>query len=642
MFEAPHTAWRAGDTVRMSSLPVVGRIAIRLGSAIAPILAGLALGFAPGVSGADEFGDRAATARLADMERTGVLTDPFWAQAFWARSREAPLRAAAISDLRWALRFDPDLHRARLDLVTQLLLDRDPEAASQVVTIGERFLASFPAQQWLLATGLALLIPAVAVGLALFTLVAIGRSVPRVYYGLLERLQFLPAEIRAASALLTIALPLLLALTLAPTAALFWTLGIGTVGTWGILARWERRLAGAALVVLLLSPFGLAAWTRVAEPTRPDSYLRCLWVTQSALDAQAGANLHRLSPPKAKNDPDHLATLALLERRMGRYPIAAGYLEDAIKRAPDRWALHNNLGNVRLLAGDVDGAIAAYGEALARGPDAAVVYVNRAQARVRKLEFTKADADIRRAADLGYHFPRILTSNSERLIVRDDTLALAGHWSRFLHGVGSRERLEWSRATEMALAIAFPIRPPWMAAPLFLALWFASRARNLYRTFPCATCGKLITRRSHFRVLRRSLCGPCYEVRQTNTAPLLRQQLLAERRHRINRVPRLFGTLIAALLPGSGHLLAGSPRQGGLRLIVAALLVCVAVMLARVGPAYGAPGDPRHPILPLGFTAATYGLLALLSVRFYRNRRQEEDTMPAGARGIESHGPGSA
>ena len=592
-----------------------------------PLLAAAILGLAPGgffgllspaAVCAEGLGDQEASAHLSEMERQGILADPVWANAYWARSRTAPTVAARVSDLRWALRFDPDLHSARRDLIGVLLRQRDPEFANQIAVLLERSAHSFPAQQWALLIALTLLGPAAIGGLALFALLAIGKSLPRIHHSLRERLHFLPAEVREGATLLTLFLPLVLALTLPPTAALFWVILLGTIGVWAILDRWERRFGVLAMVALLLAPWGLALWTRVAQPALPDSYLNCLWATQVSDDDASEAILLRIPPPGAAQDPDYHATLALLDRRAGRWDSAAQHLRQAIQLAPDRWAYHNNLGNVRLLAGRTRGALNAYGDALALAPNAALVRVNRAQAWVRQLEFNLADKDIREAGRLGYHFPRLQEANAERLVVRDRFLDSGDVWRRFAHGEGLGGTLTWSRAAMMSFTILLPMRPFWISLPLFLTILYVAQARTLYRTFPCATCGKIISRKSHFRVLRRSLCGECYSVREANRAPLRRAELLAERRRRMTRVPHALGMLMSAILPGTGHLLSGSPRQASMLLGMSATLLATAFGVAALAPTAGPLGDGHAPSGLWAGLAFGYVVLAAASVRRFR------------------------
>ncbi|MCA9753380.1 MAG: hypothetical protein KC591_14395, partial [Gemmatimonadetes bacterium] len=244
--------------------------------------------------------DAAARDRLEEMERAGVLADPWWARAYWLRAETAPTEQARTADLRWALRFDPDFTRARRDLAFSLLRQRDGEFAEQLRLAVTRSLSSFPGQIRALLGVFAVAFGATLLATVALATLAVAKILPRVHHGLRERLLFLPAELRSGVALLTIALPLLVALTLPPTAAVFWALLFGLVGTWTRLDRGERRVGVVALVTLLATPIALSAWTRLGDPLLPGSYLYSLWDLQVGIDATATSNVDTNAPKSAE------------------------------------------------------------------------------------------------------------------------------------------------------------------------------------------------------------------------------------------------------------------------------------------------------------------------------------------------------
>jgi tetratricopeptide (TPR) repeat protein len=511
--------------------------------------------------------DTAARIHLETMEKAGILSEPVWAHAYWARSTTAPTREARIADLRWALRFDPDLTAARWDLCWTLLENRDPEFATEAVRAVSGSMQSFVSQQRAIAWVLTILAGALALGLISISAILIGNTARPIHHGVRERLHFLPAELRAGAAWLTILVPLVLVLTLAPTAALFWGLLIGTVGAWVHLASWQRRTCVSALVVVLLAPTGLALWTRIMEPAFPTSYLRNLWATQRMGGEVLPPGWWAAAPDDVGEDPDFLASLALVERRAGRYDDAVAHLQNAIQLRPDAWHYLNNLGNVHLLRGDSDAALSAYDDALQIAPKEPLIWVNVAQAHVQRLEFNEADQSLAQAIDLGYRLPPVLNDESTGIIVRDHALSSAQLWQRFLRGEGLGRTLEWRRVLAMTLSPIFPMRPFWLSLPLLLTLYYALHTRTLPRVFPCSSCGRSICRKCHYRRLRRSVCPDCYALRQDVNAPMKRDAMIAARRVSVNRGARITTAVLSALLPGSGLLLLGSYRRALLFLI---------------------------------------------------------------------------
>jgi tetratricopeptide (TPR) repeat protein len=456
---------------------------------------------------------------------------------------------------------------------------------------------------------------------------AIGRAAPSVAHGLRERLHFLPSEVRTGAILLTMFIPFLLVFTLPPSSALFWGLVLGTVGTWSILNRRERQTCVAAALCILVSPFALTAWTRVAQGAFPDSYMQALWAGQLGAESRE-TNLEALPKPDAtSHDPDYFATLALLDRRAGRYDAALKNLERAVSLEPGGWAYRNNLGNIRLLRGDTDGALEAYAAAQSLAPGQPLVRLNQAQAWVGKMDFTQADNALTEAVRMGYRLPQLLTSDPHDVIVRDRTLAPRHFWERLLRDQPPAGSLSWTDALRMSWAPVLPMRPFWLTIPLWFALYYVALARTLPRVQSCSGCGAKVCRKCHYRVQRRSLCPQCYAIRREIQAPLKRQELMAARRRRRSQGERAVALLVATVVPGAGFYLRRSYRAA----FVAALCTSVLVLIATAGITWpdpvatlGRASWNQRATLPLLLIAA----LSILSARAYLRRTlPEDDTM---------------
>jgi tetratricopeptide (TPR) repeat protein len=560
--------------------------------------------------------DTAARAHLEWMERSGVLREPVWAHAYWARSVSAPNDDARIADLRWALRFDPDLTAARWELCRALARTRDPEFATEALGAASSSLRSFVAQQRAIAWIFTILAGSFALAAIAVAAITIGSAAGPIRHGMRERLHFLPVELRAGASWLTLLVPFALVTTLAPTAALFWSILIGTVAAWPGLAPWQRRACGWALGVMLLAPTGLALWTRIMEPALPTSYLGNLWASQRVGGEALYPSWWTGAREDAEGDPDFLASLALIARRGERYEEAIAHLQRAIELRPDAWQYHNNLGNVHLLRGSYESALASYAAALQLAPSQPLIHVNLAQAHVQGLHFGEADQALARAKELGYRLPAVLNDESEGIIVCDHALSSPELWIRFLRGQGLEGSVDWRRVLRATLTPIFPMQPFWMSLPLLLTLWYASQTRSLPRSFPCSACGHPVCRKCHYRILRRSLCADCYAIRRDVAAPMKRDAMILERRIERNRSPRIRAAVLSALMPGAGHLLLGSYRVAFPFLGAGCLLLLIALANAT----WPAPGpsliDRRWPtgvVVPLLF----FGLLAILAVRSY-------------------------
>jgi tetratricopeptide (TPR) repeat protein len=85
--------------------------------------------------------------------------------------------------------------------------------------------------------------------------------------------------------------------------------------------------------------------------------------------------------------------------QLGRFDDAAEALEQVVRNAPRDWPSWNNLGNARLAAGNITGAIAALAEAVALEPAAGRLRVNLALAHKGAGNYVEAEAQLRRAID---------------------------------------------------------------------------------------------------------------------------------------------------------------------------------------------------------------------------------------------------
>jgi hypothetical protein len=188
-------------------------------------------------------------------------------------------------------------------------------------------------------------------------------------------------------------------------------------------------------------------------------------------------------------------------------------------------------------------------------------------------------------------------------VVRDRRLGPASLWQRFAQGIERTPRLAWSRVPELMFALVFPMRPFWLSLPLFLTLFYVAQVRHLPRVHRCGSCGRLVCRKCHYRVLRRNLCADCYALRQEIRTPLKREAALAERRRRVGRPGWIAGLLLSVILPGSGLLLRDAPRR-------AALLMATSLALLLI--LFGKAWELSVSAAPVSeFNRATEGVLGL-------------------------------
>jgi hypothetical protein len=178
------------------------------------------------------------------------------------------------------------------------------------------------------------------------------------------------------------------------------------------------------------------------------------------------------------------------------------------------------------------------------------------------------------------------------------------------------DAISWRAAGWMAAAPLVPLRPAWLSVVLLLALSFAAQSRTLPRIHSCATCGRPICRKCHYRIARQSLCAECNSIRSEVRAPIKREELLRTRRRRLVRWPLLGGLVLSLAVPGTGLLLAGAPKRAAMSLLIAAAILLTSgtgAFWPDAGTGLAVPPRVLVPWLP----GALYALLALISARAY-------------------------
>jgi tetratricopeptide (TPR) repeat protein len=352
-------------------------------------------------------------------------------------------------------------------------------------------------------------------------------------------------------------------------------------------------------------------WSKVLEPSSPNAYTRLLWEAQSTEDAWTLENLRHVDRQTATENPEHLSTLALIARRERNYGEAQKLLERAIAQRPNEWGYHNNLGNVLLLAGRDDAALQEYARAKQIAPSEPRIRYNEAQAWMEKVELGRAQAAIEEARKLGYHAPMITdASPASGIVVIEQTLPPLTLWKKFFSDLKREKALSWKRAATMTLGVIVPFQSLPLSVPLLLALFYASQTRTLPRLHNCASCGKTICRKCHYRVQRESLCAECFGIRQRVRTPIQREEALSKRRAQVGLAPWVWGIALAALVPGTGHLFEG--RRGWAMLL---LFSWFSYLALTVGP--HSPGTA--PIVLLLF--ASVSVLGYLRIASRRDAR---------------------
>lgn len=201
------------------------------------------------------------------------------------------------------------------------------------------------------------------------------------------------------------------------------------------LAKGGDPVALNAMLGMLKSrngdPSGAIRHLEVAHAGRPKDVRIATNLSTALLECgELERALEIITRELAFSDPTlHLARIRGYAAQMTDHgPEAVEAYEHVVKAQPDDWESYNNLGNARLLTGDLAGAIAELEAAVALAPEAAPTLLNLARSYRQAGEPDKAEHLLRKMAD---DFP----SDAEPLIDLHDLLKTAAREDEVLEVV---------------------------------------------------------------------------------------------------------------------------------------------------------------------------------------------------------------
>jgi tetratricopeptide (TPR) repeat protein len=407
---------------------------------------------------------------------------------------------------------------------------------------------------------------------------------------------------------------------LGPFAVLF----LGALAAWAYLSSWERVAATASLLSLIAIPWlaGQAVRVTAWQGTLADDVheIETAWPTQAFVaELQARSGRESLPAPA-------LLAIGRWHKRQGDLAEARRWYDAALVADPRSAEAQVNLGNVLFLEGDMDGAKAAYLDAVDRARDLSTLAA--AQYDLSKLYL--------RLAAVGQ------SSEARRKAQQADPAYLARHGSDedfranawLVDAMPSPERLAELAARDPApravgdaalRRVAGPLaRWSWPVLPLALtaSLWLLTLvAARLAPSAPCDRCGRPACRRCD--AAATASCGQCVNVFLRRNAVEPRDRLRKEgqvRRHALVR--RTTERVLAVIGGGAGHVMGGRPVLGFLVIFALLFLGFVAWFWHGVIP------PPQHSpyaaALRLALAVPLFALVYGVAVRdSFRRTRPE-------------------
>jgi tetratricopeptide (TPR) repeat protein len=335
----------------------------------------------------------------------------------------------------------------------------------------------------------------------------------------------------------------------------------------------ERVVITVIVAVLGFTPMA-AGWI-ARESVFAGTEAEQLWqISLGGPDAENAVRQFKALDASGKSDLPMLFDLALEAKRSGRYDEALAYLRRAQILRPNAADVMNNLGNVLLMKGDLDGAKDAYLKATELAPDNALMQWNLSQVSTRRAQLGSKEAaeDIERsktAIAAVYRLDRSIADHPKDYranhFVLDVTLPESPGLPEATH---VQADVEGQVRTWMMGAIAPELG---MVIPLLMVLFLWGLAmgfRAVQISSECSRCGRPVCLRCDPDVRGGQLCGQCVfvfarkgvvdpptRVRKESAARAYQERWTAARR------------TASIVLAGSGHLLAGHPLMGTLFLL---------------------------------------------------------------------------
>jgi tetratricopeptide (TPR) repeat protein len=509
----------------------------------------------------------AAASAILDVKRLLAIENVTWLAASEvresARALAANLPGEAIAHAEVAGKLAPDLADAHLSLARARLARAPGDPWPVLAAVGDAFSAAAREPHTLrafLGDLASAVLAALFTGAAATLLLLLLRSLRLVLHDF-HHLPLLRGSAPVQAGFLG------LVLILAPAAfglGPFLVLGVALLAAWLYLSLAERLVASGALLVLAALPWaadGVARATAWTGTLAEEVYE----LEHGAVDEAGVADLVARvgeAPPAA------------VAAALGRHLKRRGDLEGALRwygvaaRADERAAeIVVNVGNVKFLQGDLEGAKASYLQASDRaGGDLTVqaaAHYNLSKVYLRGSDIEKSSAARDRAEQEDGAFLRRHGADDDfsanRYLV-DVPVPLA-KVRALADRDGTAEALQ--EAVRARLAGPLP-RGAWPWAPLGLLalLWaLAVLGRAIDPARACDRCGRPACRRCDAG--GGPLCGQCVNVYVKKGVVDARDRLRKEaqvRRHR--QVHQLLARTLAVVGGGAGHVYHGLPGRG--------------------------------------------------------------------------------
>lgn len=530
--------------------------------------------------------------------RNHVAALPLEARLFHRRGvllRESGNTSEAARMVRGAAELDPSYIAPHLSLAEWSLVREPSQALLRYATVIDLARQNFLLQLSLIANALYALVQAIFLGLLVTSMLVVLLHHETLRHPWIEQLA---RHVSAGSARIwswgLLVIPYVLGFGIALPTLFF------MAQLWPHLRARERFLfcwLGATLIALPLLTSTLDRLTLPLDDSRAPLYGVALVETEPASPERAAA-LRDLAE-RNRSNPFLQFAAGWASGRTGNLEAAESLYRRALTLWPNDDRALNNLGNVLLMRGHADEALASYVEAVKVNSMNAAAWFNQSQIFTQRFDYRAATDALSRASSLNFEMVKTYQSQG----TEDGALPLVEQWMsprRFwdalamvrIDGSGRgalppswRHRIE-TRGWSFSLAAL---------AALVFGVVIGQRGQRGLPLRTCGNCGRVVCRRCSERRRELALCPRCVDAEQRAESPDFARLLLLQVRQKREKGGHLVRTAFATLVPGLGLL--------SLRRVFSPLLI-LTLTLSLLGPLFGAippfAFEPRLALAPPG------------------------------------------
>lgn len=295
----------------------------------------------------------------------------------------------------------------------------------------------------------------------------------------------------------------------------------------------------------------------------------------------------------------------------------------AVQLRPRYAGAHVNIGNLHFLNNEFQAAMTEYEKAEEQDPHLATAFYNHSAAAGETYRFDLQAQMLERARAADRTFVERYTRSQppQKIVMYMPPIAEAWEVSERMAASSSAHALFGNYSSFSAVqSLSNPVSIGAIVSLLLaLLLFFVRRGTGFANA--CIKCGRTFCPRCKSARESTTYCTQCIHIylkRDGVSLDTKRQKLEEVSEHQAGMTLR--NRIFATLLPGSAQILEGRTARGIIGVFLFALLVVVAVLVGRLGPALGPTADVAQTLVRLGAIALAVVVWILLSLPVYRRR----------------------